>query len=209
MDFDGPTRMNIVGNYAREGPSASSATRIREMWVYHSIGEPPFSYFVRDNLGPRRPSPSALETAILYCREHQDGVPNSGVDCDPTPLATATSFAAPPVTTASAAAAYDDVLENAGATLPRRDLVDLRVVDQVRRGTGGSVSHPAEVGGWPWMASAPPPYDGDHDGMPDLWEFQHGFDFDTASNGALDADGDGYTNVEEFLNGTHPLSADR
>ncbi len=40
--------------------------------------------------------------------------------------------------------------------------------------------------------------------MPDEWEEQHGFDANDGSDGAKDADEDGYTNVEEYLNGTNP-----
>jgi hypothetical protein len=37
--------------------------------------------------------------------------------------------------------------------------------------------------------------------MPDVWEDSHGFNQLDASDGPEDADGDGYTNVEEYLNG--------
>ena len=47
------------------------------------------------------------------------------------------------------------------------------------------------------------PYeDSDHDAMPNTWETVHGLNPHDASDGPKDADGDGYTNVEEFLNGT-------
>jgi len=209
LDVYGPTRVNLVGNYAKAGPSSSEATAMREVWAHHSIGLPPLSYFVRDNIGPRRPSPSALETDIVYCREHYDAIPGSGVDCDPSRFAAARSFPARFVATASATSAYDDVLEGAGATLPRRDAVDARIVAQVRSGSGGMVSDPADVGGWPWMASTTPPADGDRDGMPNSWELQHGLNPNAASDGNFDADLDGYTNVEEFLNATSPLVSDR
>ncbi|HMP08123.1 MAG TPA: hypothetical protein PJ982_17380, partial [Lacipirellulaceae bacterium] len=70
----------------------------------------------------------------------------------------------------------------------------------------GGVNTPGEVGVDPAHASDPAdvPADGDHDGMPDDWETQHGFDPADPADGAQDADGDGYTNVEEFLNGTNP-----
>lgn len=208
MDVYGPTRANVVGNYAKAGPSTSSTATSREMWALHSIGLPPLSFFAQDNLGPRRPSPSAPETDSFFCREHHDLVPNSGVDCDPAKFAAASGFPSPFVATSSATAAYADVLDDTGATRPRRDPVDARVIDQVRRGTGRMVTHPADVGGWPWMASTTPPADVDRDGMPDAWEFQYGLR-PTFVDGALDADGDGYTNVEEFLNSTDPLVADR
>jgi hypothetical protein len=40
--------------------------------------------------------------------------------------------------------------------------------------------------------------------MPDTWERKFGLEPDDPSDGASDADGDGYTNVEECLNGTNP-----
>jgi len=208
QDAAGPTRMNIVGNYAKPGPSTSSTTAVREMWALHSLSEAPFSYFVQQNIGARRPSTSDPELDIIYCREHYDDVPDSGVDCDPATFARPAAFAAFPVTTSSAAAAYPDVLAIAGATLPRRDAVDQRVVDDVVSGTGGVVSSPAQVGGWPWMASAIAPADTDHDGMPNAWESQYGLNGNGGSDGRLDQDGDGYTNVEEFLNSTNPLVDD-
>jgi len=57
----------------------------------------------------------------------------------------------------------------------------------------------------------PPPAGGatalkdlDNDGMPDDWEAQHGLDPEDPSDGSVDVDRDGYTNVEEFLNRTRP-----
>ena len=42
-------------------------------------------------------------------------------------------------------------------------------------------------------------YDSDLDGMPDTWEIANGLNPDINDSGA-DLDGDGYTNIEEFLN---------
>ena len=46
--------------------------------------------------------------------------------------------------------------------------------------------------------------DADSDGLPDAWERWHGLDPGNASDAALDPDGDGLTNLEEYLNGTLP-----
>ena len=44
--------------------------------------------------------------------------------------------------------------------------------------------------------------DTDHDGMPDVWERKHDLDPNNGGDGPEDKDEDGYTNLEEFLNGT-------
>ena len=51
------------------------------------------------------------------------------------------------------------------------------------------------------MRQAAAPKDTDNDGMPDAWELDHGLDPRSPSDGAADRDGDGYTNIEECLNG--------
>jgi hypothetical protein len=52
----------------------------------------------------------------------------------------------------------------------------------------------------PVLASGTPPADRDHDGMPDAWEKSVGLNPVHASDAKLDPDGDGYTNLEEYLN---------
>lgn len=105
---------------------------------------------------------------------------------------------------------FESVLAKAGATLPKRDAVDLRVVEMVRSGktmtATGIIKDVSEVGGYPSLNFKPTdvPVDSDGDGMPDLWETKNGLDPKNAKDSALDADGDGYTNLEEFLNGTNP-----
>lgn len=106
--------------------------------------------------------------------------------------------------------AFQSVLAKAGATRPRRDAVDARVTEAVRTGKvsigNGIINDPAEVGGYPDYSFSPGdvPLDSDHDSMPDEWEKRHELNPADASDNCLDADQDGYTNVEEYLNGTNP-----
>ncbi len=114
----------------------------------------------------------------------------------------------PQVTTTNAFQAEIDVLAQAGATLPVRDSVDTRIVNEVKNKTGKIINDPSQVGGYPTLASGSPPTDSDHDGMPNSWEVAQGFNPNNASDGPQDADGDGYTNLEEFLNNTSSGSGD-
>ena len=46
--------------------------------------------------------------------------------------------------------------------------------------------------------------DTDNDGIPDWWETKYGLDPCNSSDANIDLDGDGYTNLEEYKNGTDP-----
>ncbi|MFG0289473.1 MAG: pectate lyase [Rhodopirellula sp. JB044] len=102
--------------------------------------------------------------------------------------------------------AYEAVLARAGCSFPKRDSVDVRIIEEVRNGTAtfgssGIITTPKDVGGWPELRSEPAPADTDEDGMPDEWEQALGLDPNDAADGTEDRNGDGYTNVEEYLNG--------
>jgi parallel beta-helix repeat protein len=50
--------------------------------------------------------------------------------------------------------------------------------------------------------------DSDLDGMPDAWEAENGLNFEDSTDGGIDSDDDGATNLDEYLNGTDPLDPD-
>jgi hypothetical protein len=115
----------------------------------------------------------------------------------------------PKVATQAAVDAYQTVLARAGATLPVRDPVDMRVTDMVSSGiatsgpeNNGIINHPDDVGGYPTIAlgTRPANWDTDQDGMPGDWETARGLDPNNASDRNGDYDDDGYTNLEEYLN---------
>jgi hypothetical protein len=113
------------------------------------------------------------------------------------------AFPAVRVTTESAAAAYETVLEGAGATLPARDAVDLRIVRDVRNGSGAVINFETDVpepGRWQEYRSLPAPADRDRDGIPDFWEKQFGL----GPGSAMKIGAGGYANIEHYLNNTDP-----
>jgi hypothetical protein len=130
--------------------------------------------------------------------------------------------------------AYEYVLKEAGATRPKRDAVDVRVVEMVRTGkvsakpgghaadelrkvgyaqnvidgiersvAKGIITDTSQVGGYPEYRGERY-IDSDNDGMPDDWEIKHGLDPNDPADAAGDLNGDGYTNIEDFLNGLDP-----
>ncbi len=72
----------------------------------------------------------------------------------------------------------------------------------------GFITDPSEVGGYPNYQGYPR-IDSDSDGMPDEWEMQHGLDPKSSDDAIFDRNGDGYTNIEEYINGTDPSTKQR
>lgn len=136
------------------------------------------------------------------------------------------------IKTLSATDAYAYVLENVGASLPKRDAVDSRVVQVVKTGKiiykegttntkgmeyikhrlpddsykQGIITDPSQVGGYP-VYKGTPYKDSDNDGMPDAYETKAGLNPKSAADATLMAkNGGGYTNIEVYLNSVVPLS---
>lgn len=98
------------------------------------------------------------------------------------------------------------VLAESGATSPRRDYADARVIAQYRLSGGRLIGSPNEVEGWPAYNIGDAPIDTDHDGMPDEWEGIYGLSKTDPNDSTGDPDNDGYTNIEEYLNSTAPAA---
>lgn len=179
---------NYVGNYVRPGPSSRAKKPINT-----SANKSDMKFYVSGNVF--EPDPS-LDGEELFDEVEENGKRFVTLVDQP--------FDMPPVTTTSAQEALEQVLANVGATLPKRDSVDHRIIQQVKQRTGKMINSPSEVGGWPELESGEAPVDSDADGMPDEWESKHGFNPSDPSDGPGDADQDGYTNIEEYLNNTDP-----
>jgi hypothetical protein len=114
------------------------------------------------------------------------------------------------IKTESAREAYENVLKEAGAKLPRRDPVDERILDEVRTGTckyggkfgaaSGIIDSQTTVGGWPALKTLNVPVDTDKDGIPDAWEKEKGLDPGDPGDAAVSKLHNYYSNIELYIN---------
>lgn len=87
-----------------------------------------------------------------------------------------------------------------GAFLPMRDQVDSRIVDDFNNNSGGLISRPSDVLGWPKIEVVNRPIDPGN-----IWQNKYDIDLSNPIEANGDHNNNGYTNIEEFLNGTDPL----
>ena len=104
------------------------------------------------------------------------------------------------ITPENNASSIEDVLQNSGATLPVRDVVDTRVVNTYSSNSGDIIDTQEEVGSYPIYNSTAASLDTDSDGMPDFWEIENGLDINDPSDRNI-VQPDGYTNLEYYING--------
>jgi len=177
---------NYVGNYIKPGPSSN----VKHAPIVLSATAD-VKYYITGNFVEGHPEWTA-DNRAMFDRSEAKGRRLVTVVGEP--------FGAPKVTGGTARVAFLAVLENAGAARPVRDAVDARIVSEARRGAGAIIDSQWEVGGWPAYRSGGPPADSDRDGMPDEWEKARGLNLRDPADASADRDGDGYTNVEEYLN---------
>lgn len=200
----GECRTNFVNNYYKPGPATSSSLYFAAP-SYVSEGDTPTGYaewYFSGNFMEGDNSGMNEDNWLGVDADEVGGKDNIRIN---------TEVEMDTVTTYTAQEAYDSVLLYAGAIKPIRDSVDMRIVSEVKgeidiTGDGtigtdkGIIDSQSSVGGWPEYNQADTLTDSDSDGMPDEWETKNGFDSTDASDRNGDADGDGYTNLEEYLN---------
>jgi hypothetical protein len=227
---------NIIRNYFKPGPATPRGERI----TYRILKpESERSKTVVDHFGKAYVVGNVVEGNAKVSADNWDGGVQPDVRSNSlaqvlVEIRTNTPYPYAPLRIQSADQAYATVLATAGATRPRRDPVDERVIRMVRTGKVtakaasdvedslshagyskqaveelirliplGIIIHPSQVGGYPEYKGEP--YrDSDGDGMPDDWEQRHGLNPNDPTDAAKDLDEDGYTNIEELINGTDP-----
>ena len=216
---------NIINNYYKPGPLTPKTSPVGYRILKPESGRSKLKYRV---YGRAYVQGNIVEGNERVTKNNWDGgvqveeLPNAGeymanMKWDkPLPMAE--------LTVMNAKEAFQYVLNNAGATLPKRDPVDERVVEQVKTGKikykegvklpetqfkhrrlpidsykQGIITDISQVGGYPEYKGTTYK-DSDSDGMPDEWETKHGLNPKNAADSSMDRDKDGYTNIEEYLN---------
>ncbi len=191
-----PVSINVVNNYYKPGPATLPGVRRRIARIDDTRAAYGYDsrWHIAGNVVEGFPAISADNWAGGVDFE---GGTSARTNRRPDP------FPVAPVTTQPADEAYALVLAGVGATRPRRDPVDARIVDEVRRGFAtfgnGIIDTPAQVGGWPELHSAPAPTDTDRDGMPDAWELAHGLNPRDATDRNGHRLSPAHTNLEMYL----------
>src|SRR3989339_2070694 len=202
---------DVKKNYYKQKVEESDHKSIKIYWPGYEqyIINTNSRFFIEGNVGPNRPSSSSGgEWDMVYL---EDGG-GSGAQYAGPLRANTSVLTTPPVVRVTehiAEDAYNVVLEKVGATAPLRDSVDLEVINDVINRVG---DRPDSVSSsdYPSLASGSYPADADNDGMPDTWEIERGLNPNSlpdSPDAHNDRDNDGYTNIEEYINGCFPRTA--
>lgn len=227
---DYTAKYNIINNYYKPGPVTPMDKPISHRILKPESGR---SMLERKVYGMAYVHGNVVEGNERVTRNNWDGgvqvenLPDAGDFRDE--IRWHRPFPMPHMRIMEAEAAFDFVIDNAGATLPRRDPVDERIARVVKSGVieyaeevslegipqfehrrlpadsykMGIITDISQVGGYPeYKGKAYKDTDGD--GMPDWWEKKYGLNPKDASDATGDLSGDGYTNIEKYINGIDP-----
>lgn len=209
-----PFQINMENNYYKAGPSSSGNVRNRLMeltsyctnCISGGLATPSKLYISGNIINGNAATWDNVD------KEHSTGETRSEADLkamakSDTKLTTGyggatlnqLSF------TQSATDAYNSVLEFAGAS-KSRDAVDVRIVNDVKNGTGKLINSVSDTPGYPELAAGTPITDTDRDGMPDDWEIAQmaalgvtGLGIDAFAPSAYNLSTK-YTNLEVYMN---------
>jgi hypothetical protein len=189
-------KINIINNYYKYGPATSSSKRYRVVEPSDTVGR----WFVAGNYVSGNPT--------ITANNWSGGVQGNYVayQTSKKPL---TAFPYLIEKEESAEKAFERVMKHVGASYPKRDPLDARIIEEAQTGTAkygtrfggggkGIIDSQNDVGGWPELKSTAAPADTDKDGMPDDWETAKGLNpNDKADGNKLNAEG--YTMLEVYL----------
>ena len=201
---------NIISNYYKPGPATLPGE------VSYRIANPSFRNDT-DDFGKWYIAENVIEGETDVSNDNWNGGVQAEISFEKIKLEI--PWPSIPILQHGAEESYQAVLDNVGAILPQRDVIDTRIIKEVRGGYAtfeglrykkehqvadsikicGIIDTQNDVGGWPVLNSAPAPKDSDHDGLPDYWEDKNNMDKDNPDDRNTIAS-DGYTMLEEYIN---------
>lgn len=198
----GAHEVNFVGNYYKEGPATTQHTIF--ILQLEGTGKGSQSAFVKDNIresyGTGRIDKDKADMQSLQSSQAYDWKPFVNEPFFPSHA-----------TVDAPQDAYKKVLSDVGANQPAMDENDRRMVRETLNGTwtfrgsrshlAGQIDHEDDCGGFELYPEEQRPdgFDSDQDGIPDWFERIVQSDPHAPSNND-DADRDGYTLLENYLN---------
>ena len=218
---------NMINNYFKPGPLTPKNTPVGHRILKPESGRSKLGYYV---FGRVHASGNIMEGYDAITKDNWAGgiqvQEQANTDGYTENMKWNEPFPMPHLTIMPAKDAYKYVLKNAGATIPSRDIVDERIVEEVETGKPyyvegldpnsfyqfehrrlpndsykqGIITDISQVGGYPEYKGTPY-VDTDGDGMPDAWEKANGLNPNDSSDAVKDCTGDGYTNIEKYING--------
>ena len=218
---------NIINNYYKPGPLTPKDTPVGHRIVKPESGRSKLGYYV---FGRVYCNGNIMEGNETVTKDNWAG----GVQVEEQPNTDGYTadmkwnepFPMPSFPIMSAQEAYNFVMENVGANIPKRDIIDQRIIEEVKTGKAyykegldpesfyqfkyrrlpkdsykkGVITDIKQVGGYPEYKGKAYK-DSDNDGMPDAWEKANGLNPNDPSDANKDCTGDGYTNIEKYING--------
>ena len=218
---------NIINNYYKPGPVTSKDEPIGHRILKPESGRSKLGYLV---FGRVYCNGNIMEGNEAVTKDNWNGgvqveeMENAGQYTDS--MRWNEPFPKPEFPIMKAQEAYDFVTTNVGANIPKRDIVDEHILTQVKTGKAyykegldsvnffqfkhrrlpkdsyknGIITDIRQVGGYPEYKGKAYK-DSDGDGMPDAWEKKNGLNPNDPSDAIKDCTGDGYTNIEKYING--------
>ena len=239
---DKDSRYNIINNYFKAGPAVNSGPISYRILLPSATQKKPdmIPYFgkayVAGNIvaGNEKVSADNWAGGVQFSdggsKDDPTTTTNGNVKQIIAQVRVDKPFPMPPVSIESAQDAFNSVLNGAGATLPRRDAVDERVITEVRTGKvwsegkeftpppmkglaknnvgiagNGIITEPSQVGGYPEYRGEPIK-DLCPDGIPLSWKKKFGLDLNDPGLAQKDLSGDGYTVMDKYLDGLDPTT---
>ncbi len=200
----GSHEINFVNNYYRMGEATSQKYLLRLQ--LEGTGTGTQSAYVSGNIREEKSGTLTQDKLNTTYRYETSG----GQVVNWEPFVTAPFFPSY-ATIESAEEALRNVLSDVGCNMPSPTAHEERIVQETlnktytykgsKTGKKGLIDREADAGGYEEIGSETreTDYDSDADGMPNWWEKLHGLDPQVADNNS-DANGDGYTALEEYLN---------